>query len=58
MFYNAACFYSRIGENKLAVEALKGAVSAGFEYYGWIKADPDLENIRSESGYIKLLKGS
>jgi serine/threonine protein kinase/Tfp pilus assembly protein PilF len=58
MFYNAACFYSRIGENKLAVDALKGAVSAGFEYYDWIKADPDLENIRSEPGYLKLLEGN
>jgi len=43
MMYNAACFYARLGEKRLAVETLKNAVSTGFEHYEWIKRDPDLE---------------
>jgi TolB-like protein/tetratricopeptide (TPR) repeat protein len=57
MFYNAACFYSRIGEGKSAIESLKRAISEGFEYYDWIKADPDLENIRSYPEYSILIEG-
>jgi len=57
MFYNAACFYSRIKEGKLAIESLKRAISEGFEYYDWIKADPDLDNIRSDPEYAGLVEG-
>jgi serine/threonine protein kinase/Flp pilus assembly protein TadD len=55
--YNAACFYASLSEKKLAVETLKNAIIAGWVDYEWIKRDPDLENIRSEPGYVELLKG-
>jgi serine/threonine protein kinase/cytochrome c-type biogenesis protein CcmH/NrfG len=54
--YNAACFYSSLGEKKLAVETLKNAIIAGWVDYEWIKRDPDLENIRNEPEYIALMK--
>jgi len=57
MLYNAACFYSRLGESALAVSALKDAVRAGFEYYDWIKRDPDLDGIRDDPGYGELMEG-
>jgi len=57
MMYNAACFYARLGEKNLALETLKNAVTSGFEFYEWIKRDPDLESIRSEPMYIELIKG-
>jgi TolB-like protein/Tfp pilus assembly protein PilF/predicted Ser/Thr protein kinase len=57
MLYNAACFYSRTGERRLAVESLKGAAAAGFRYFEWVKRDPDLESIRNDPGYIELMKG-
>ena len=57
MLYNAACCYSRMGENKLAVEALKNSMTAGLEDYEWIKRDPDVEGIRNDPGYIELMKG-
>jgi tetratricopeptide (TPR) repeat protein len=57
MLYNAACFYSRVGDKTRAVETLKRSVAGGFGYYDWIKTDPDLENIREEAGYLELLKG-
>ncbi len=57
MHYNAACFYSRIGEKQLALESLKKSVVTGYEFYEWIKRDPDLNRIRNEPEYIKLMKG-
>ncbi|MBI3286572.1 MAG: tetratricopeptide repeat protein [Chloroflexi bacterium] len=57
MLYNAACFYAQLGEKRLALEALRNAVTTGFEYYEWIKRDPDLEPIRHEPEYQELMKG-
>jgi adenylate cyclase len=57
MIYNAACFYSRSGEKELAVKTFKKAVQMGFENYEWIRYDLDLDNIRSETGYIEIMKG-
>jgi len=56
MYYNAACFFSTIRENKLAVEALKNAIATGYENFDWLKRDSDLDHIREESGYIELMK--
>jgi serine/threonine protein kinase/Flp pilus assembly protein TadD len=57
MMYNAACFYSRIGEKSLAVDSLKHSIAAGLEDYEWIKRDPDFDNIRNEPGYVELMQG-
>ena len=57
MLYNAACFYSRLNEKKLATKALKDALTTGYENYEWLKRDPDFENIHNEPEYIELLKG-
>jgi serine/threonine protein kinase/Flp pilus assembly protein TadD len=57
MLYNAACFYSRLGDKAVAVKSLKEAVDSGFGYYDWIKTDPDLESIRNEPGYLELIEG-
>lgn len=57
MLYNAACFYARLGEKRLALESLKNSVVAGHEDYEWFKRDPDLNSIRNEPEYVELLKG-
>jgi serine/threonine protein kinase len=57
MFYNAACFYAMLGEKKLAIDTLRNALVSGWQDYGWIKRDPDLENIRNEPEYIEMMKG-
>ncbi len=57
MLYNTACFYARIGENEHAVNLLKRAIAAGFANYEWFKRDPDLESVRGEPEYIKLVEG-
>ena len=57
MLYNFACFYSKMGENQLAIEALKNSVKAGHEDYEWFKRDSDLDPIRNEPEFIKLMEG-
>jgi serine/threonine protein kinase/Flp pilus assembly protein TadD len=57
MFYNAACFYSNIGETRLALQSLKNSIGAGYGFYEWIKRDPDLDSIRNEPEYVELMAG-
>ena len=56
MLYNTACFYARIGENRLALDTLRNAIGAGFGEYGWVERDPDLDSIRGEPEYAELMK--
>ncbi len=55
--YYGACVCARLGDSHQAAEMLKNAVANGYENYEWIKRDPDFDNIRNESEYIKLMKG-
>ncbi len=57
MLYNAACCYARMGENKLAVDALRASFAAGLEDVEWTKRDPDLDAIRNEPEYVDLMRG-
>ena len=57
MFYNAACFYSNVGDIPRALESLKNAISSGYGFFEWIKRDPDLDPLRNEPQYIELMKG-
>ncbi len=57
ILYNGACFYAIINEKKTAVNLLKKAVDSGFEYFEWLKRDPDFDNIREEEEFVNLLKG-
>jgi predicted Zn-dependent protease len=57
MQYNAACFYSTMGEKQRAIETLKKAIASGWEAYDWLKNDPDFDNIRNEPEFIEILKG-
>jgi serine/threonine protein kinase/Flp pilus assembly protein TadD len=57
MVYNAACFYSLIGEKVQALNFLKEAIRLGFANYDWIKVDSDLNNIRNEPEFIEIVKG-
>jgi serine/threonine protein kinase/Tfp pilus assembly protein PilF len=57
MLYNAACFYSNVGEHQLALQSLKKAIHSGYEFYEWIKRDPDLDPLRNAPEYVELMKG-
>jgi len=53
--YNLACLHSLKGAKAKALEWLDKAVRAGFKDRGWIRKDRDLDNIREEEGFKKLL---
>jgi TolB-like protein/Flp pilus assembly protein TadD len=57
LLYNVACVFSQLGETKLAIESLKNAFQAGYQYTDWIKRDSDLDPIRNDPEYIELMKG-
>ncbi|MGE5795533.1 MAG: protein kinase domain-containing protein, partial [Ignavibacteria bacterium] len=57
MLYNATCFYSQMGEKKLAVESLKNAFTVGYANYEWLKRDTDIDPIRNEPEFLELMNG-
>ena len=57
MLYNATCFYSQMGEKKLAIESLKNAFAVGYANYDWLKRDTDLDTLRNEPEFIEIMKG-
>lgn len=53
--YNRACFYAICGDTELAFEFLKLALTNKDTTIEWIKSDPDLDPIRGDPRYQKLI---
>lgn len=53
--YNLACFYTQIGENKKAIANLKPAFLARPDLIEWSKKDSDLDPLREEPDFKKLI---
>ncbi len=51
MLYNVACVYSRLGDTGRAIEALRQAISAGYENFPWLRNDPDLDALRDHADF-------
>jgi hypothetical protein len=54
--YNLACVYSLKGDRDEAVRWLERAISAGFENREALRTDPDLNNLREDPRFIRLLE--
>lgn len=54
--YNLGCAYALQHKSDLAFEALNRAIEAGMYNPGYLKSDPDLESIRSDSRFDALLE--
>lgn len=54
--YNAACFYALRGDNSLALDHLDHAIDIGFNQKEWITNDPDLEQIRDNERYSRIME--
>ena len=52
--YNVACAYSMMGNRDAAFEWLDKAVDAGFDVEGYILADEDLNNLRSDPRFKRF----
>lgn len=54
--YNLSCAYSLLNDKTKALEYLDKSIKVGYNSYGHIKADADLDNIRNEENYKKILQ--
>src|SRR5439155_4972613 len=54
--YDLACAHARIGKKPAALAELRQSVREGFRDVGHIKADPDLESHRNDSGFKTFLE--
>jgi tetratricopeptide (TPR) repeat protein len=53
--YNLACSYSNLGLVDQALRSLKRAVELGYENEEWMAEDPDLENVRRDRRFRRIL---
>lgn len=54
-YYNLACIYALQNKPQKAITALKAAVDNGYDNWGQIATDKDLENIHDMAYFIKIL---
>jgi len=54
--YNIACVYSRQNKKNEALEWLKKALDKGYDNWDNLRNDPDLDNIKDEPAYQKLIE--
>ncbi len=56
MHYNLACALAMGKKLDEAVEALKTAIEKGYQNFGWMMKDRELDPIRQKPAYLELLK--
>jgi Flp pilus assembly protein TadD len=54
--YNLGCALSIKGDHPAALDALEGAILAGFEGREKLENDPDLKSVRADARFAELLK--
>lgn len=54
-YYDAACFYNRIGETQIALNHLKMCLKKGFRRFYHLRHDDDLEELRKLPEFESLL---
>lgn len=54
--YNLACSYALLNHNRPAVEALRKAIELGYSDVEHLEQDSDLEGLRKDPAYRRLLK--
>ena len=56
IYYNLTCIYSLLNNKTSAINYLKKSIDAGYNNYGHVQLDTDLDNIRKEEEFIYLNK--
>ncbi|MFM8492077.1 MAG: TPR end-of-group domain-containing protein [Candidatus Methylopumilus sp.] len=54
IYYNLTCIYSLLDNKASALTYLRKAIDAGYNDYGNVQNDTDLENIRNEKEFTEL----
>ena len=56
IYYTLSCTYSLLNNKPSALTYLKKAIDAGYNDYGHVQNDTDLDNIRNEKEFVELNK--
>jgi hypothetical protein len=56
IYYNLTCIYSLLNNKSSAINCFKKSIDAGYNDYGHVQIDADLDNIRKEEEFIYLNK--
>jgi TolB-like protein/Tfp pilus assembly protein PilF len=56
LLYNVGCIFSMLGDPKKALDALEKAAAGGLRQRGWYEHDNNLDPLREEPRFKKLLK--
>jgi hypothetical protein len=56
IYYNLTCIYSLLDNKSSAINCFKKSIDAGYNNYGHIQLDTDLDNIRKEKEFVALNK--
>jgi hypothetical protein len=54
IYYNLTCIYSLLDNKSSAINCFKKSIDAGYNNYGHVQLDTDLDNIRKEKEFIVL----
>jgi len=54
--YNLACVYSLQKKIDRAIEWLQRAIDAGYNDFGWMEKDTDLDNLRDDPRYKEIIR--
>jgi len=54
IYYNLSCIYSLLNNKTLSITNLKKAIDVGYNDYGHVQNDTDLDNIRNEKEFVEL----
>jgi len=55
VLYNVGCVYALLGETDKSLDCLQKAVYSGYAHKEWIKHDSDLNSLREDPRFLKLL---
>ena len=55
VLYNVACLYANIKEFDRAIDCLEQSIDAGMAHREWIENDPDLDPLRDNPRFTKLI---
>lgn len=56
IYYNLTCIYSLLNNKSSALTSFRKAIDAGYNDYGHVQTDTDLDNIRKENEFAELNK--
>jgi hypothetical protein len=54
IYYNLTCIYSLLDNKSSAINCFKKSMNAGYNDYGHVQIDTDLDNIRKEKDFVAL----